>query len=67
MISRRELFVSAIAASLADAAMAQSKSPKKMTLSIHQNTSRAAGYRKSLEGWAKAGIKFVEITDVLID
>jgi hypothetical protein len=67
MISRRELFVSAIAASLADAAMAQSKSPKKMTLSIHQNTSRAAGYRKSLEGWAKAGIKFVEITDVLLD
>lgn len=67
MISRRELFVSAIAASFADAAMAQSKSPKKMTLSIHQNTSRAAGYRKSLEGWAKAGIKFVEITDVLLD
>ena len=67
MISRRELFMSAIAASFADAAMAQSKSPKKMTLSIHQNTSRAAGYRKSLEGWAKAGIKFVEITDVLLD
>jgi sugar phosphate isomerase/epimerase len=38
-----------------------------MTLSIHQNTSRAAGYRKSLEGWAKAGIKFVEITDVMLD
>lgn len=36
-------------------------------LSIHQNTSRAAGYRKSLEGWAKAGIKYVEITDVLLD
>ena len=67
MISRRELFVSAMAASVADAALAQSTSPKKMTLSIHQNTSRAAGYRKSLEGWAKAGIKFVEITDVLLD
>jgi hypothetical protein len=38
-----------------------------MTLSIHQNTSRAAGYRKSLEGWAKAGIRFVEITDVMLD
>jgi sugar phosphate isomerase/epimerase len=38
-----------------------------MTLSIHQNTSRGAGYRKSLEGWAKAGITFVEITDVLLD
>ena len=38
-----------------------------MTLSIHQNTSRAAGYRKSLEGWAKAGIKNVELTDVMLD
>jgi 2-keto-myo-inositol isomerase len=39
----------------------------KMTLCIHQNTSRGAGYRKSLEGWARAGIKNVEITDVLLD
>jgi hypothetical protein len=38
-----------------------------MVLSIHQNTSRAAGYRKSLEGWAKAGIKNVELTDTLLD
>ena len=67
MISRRELFVSTLAVSLADVAMAQSEPSRKMTLSIHQNTSRAAGYRKSLEGWAKAGIKFVEITDVMLD
>jgi sugar phosphate isomerase/epimerase len=39
----------------------------KMTLCLHQNTSRGAGYRKSLEGWAKAGIKNVELTDVLLD
>jgi sugar phosphate isomerase/epimerase len=38
-----------------------------MLLSIHQNTSRAAGYRKSLEGWAKAGIKYVELTDTMLD
>ena len=38
-----------------------------MTLSIHQNTSAAAGYRKSLEGWAKAGIRNVEITAQLLD
>jgi sugar phosphate isomerase/epimerase len=38
-----------------------------MTLSIHQNTSRAAGYKKSLEGWAKAGIKNVELTDNMLD
>jgi sugar phosphate isomerase/epimerase len=67
MISRRELLMSSFVASLADAAMAQSRSSRKMTLSIHQNTSRAAGYRKSLEGWAKAGITFVEITDVMLD
>jgi 2-keto-myo-inositol isomerase len=67
MISRRELLMSTLAVPLADAAMAQSKPSGKMTLSIHQNTSRAAGYRKSLEGWAKAGIKFVEVTDVMLD
>ena len=59
--------MSSIAASLSDVAMAQPTRPGKMTLSIHQNTSRAAGYRKSLEGWAKAGIKFVEVTDVMLD
>jgi 2-keto-myo-inositol isomerase len=67
MISRRELFMSTLALPLADAAMAQSTSSGKMTLSIHQNTSRAAGYRRSLEGWAKAGITFVEVTDVMLE
>ena len=67
MISRRELIVSSLAASVANSALAQTRASGKMTLSIHQNTSRAAGYRKSLEGWAKAGIRFVEVTDVLLD
>jgi len=67
MISRRELMMSTLAASVANTALAQPRSSRTMTLSIHQNTSRAAGYRKSLEGWAKAGIKFVEITDVMLD
>jgi 2-keto-myo-inositol isomerase len=39
----------------------------KMTLSLHQYTSAAAGFRKSLEGWARAGIKNVEITSALLD
>jgi sugar phosphate isomerase/epimerase len=39
----------------------------KMTLAIHQNTSAGAGYRKSLEGWARAGIKNVELTVALLD
>ena len=34
----------------------------KMTLAIHQNTSSAARYRRSLEGLARAGIKNVELT-----
>jgi sugar phosphate isomerase/epimerase len=41
--------------------------PGKMTLAIHQNTSMKAGYRKSLEGWARAGIKQVELTPNLLD
>jgi sugar phosphate isomerase/epimerase len=38
-----------------------------MTLSIHQTTSTGAGYQKSLEGWAKAGIRQVEPTAALLD
>ena len=55
--------VALAAASAASAVAAE----KKMTLAIHQNTSNGAGYRKSLEGWARAGIKDVEITNVLLD
>ncbi len=40
---------------------------RKMTLSIHQFTSANAGYRKSLEGWAKAGIREVEPSAGLLD
>lgn len=39
----------------------------RMTLAIHQNTSAAAGYRGSLEGWARAGITQVELTAALLD
>lgn len=38
-----------------------------MTLCMHQGTSRGAGFRKSLEGWAKAGIKNVELSDTMLD
>ena len=65
MVSRR----TALLAPLAQAVIPSSSSAAngKMSLSIHQNTSRAAGYRKSLEGWARAGIKNVEITDVMLE
>jgi 4-hydroxyphenylpyruvate dioxygenase len=39
----------------------------KMTLAIHQNTSAGAGYRGSLDGWSRAGIKYVELTNTLLD
>lgn len=46
---------------------AQTVSSGGMTLAMHQNTSRSAGFRGSLEGWARAGIRYVELTDVLLD
>jgi 4-hydroxyphenylpyruvate dioxygenase len=46
---------------------AEAAAAGKMTLALHQNTSAAAGYRASLEGWARAGIKNVEITAAQLD
>lgn len=38
-----------------------------MELCLHQTTSAAAGYRKSLEGYARAGIRLVELIPAHID
>ncbi len=38
-----------------------------MQLAIHQNTSAGSGFRGSLEGWARAGIRYVELSDRLLD
>jgi 2-keto-myo-inositol isomerase len=64
MLTRRAMLAAPLAALGAEAAAGASK---KMTLAIHQNTSARAGYQKSLEGWARAGIKYVELTPGLID
>ncbi|MCU1337461.1 MAG: sugar phosphate isomerase/epimerase, partial [Bryobacterales bacterium] len=56
-----------LAAPLADVVIPAAAAPGKMVLCIHQTTSQRAGYRKILEGWAKAGIKNVEITDRVLD
>ena len=63
MLLRRTVLLTplALAAERAGAAT------RKMKLSIHQFTSAGAGYRKSLEGWAKAGIKNVEPSSGLLD
>ncbi|MCY4601245.1 MAG: sugar phosphate isomerase/epimerase [Acidobacteria bacterium] len=67
VLSRRAVLLAPLAVPLAHAAAAQTAAPGKMLLAIHQNTSRAAGYRGSLEGWARAGILHVELSDSLLD
>lgn len=62
MLSRRALLLTPVALMAARTASAAG-----MTLAMHQNTSSGAGYRGSLEGWAKAGIRQVELTAALLD
>jgi len=64
MLSRRVMLLTPLALM---ATRVGSAASGKMTLAIHQNTSAAAGYRASLEGWARAGIKNVEITAAQLD
>ncbi|HUK36763.1 MAG TPA: sugar phosphate isomerase/epimerase [Vicinamibacterales bacterium] len=66
MLSRRSMLLAPLG-TLAAPAVRAGAAAAKMTLAIHQNTSAAAGYRKSLEGWARAGIRQVEITAQLLD
>ena len=67
MLSRRTALLAPLAIPLAELVPKAAAAPGKMTLSIHMTTSQRAGYRKILEGWAKAGIKYVEITDRGLD
>ncbi|MBH98017.1 MAG: hypothetical protein CMM56_06140, partial [Rhodospirillaceae bacterium] len=66
MISRRALITTPILYGFASTLNAQIGN-NKMLLAIHQNTSRSAGFRGSLEGWSQAGIKYVELNSVLLD
>ena len=65
MIARRSIIALPVVAALSTALKAQTGG--RMQLSIHQNTSAAAGFRGSLEGWARAGIGYVELSDRLLD
>ena len=72
MLARRTLLLTPLAALAARTVAATqrqgaSTAPGKMVLALHQNTSAGAGYRGSLEGWARAGIRNVEITAALLD
>jgi 2-keto-myo-inositol isomerase len=64
MPSRREILL-APAALAAAGAGAAAAGP--MTLALHHNTSSNAGYRASLDGWARAGVRQVEIAGNLLD
>jgi 2-keto-myo-inositol isomerase len=64
MLSRRTMLLAPLAMIGSRTGSAASG---RMTLAIHQNTSARAGYRKSLEGWSRAGIKYVELTPGLLD
>lgn len=52
---------------MARAVTAQSAPAGKMLLAMHQNTSSAAGFRGSLEGWSRAGIQYVELGAPLLN
>jgi 2-keto-myo-inositol isomerase len=67
MLPRRALLAAPLAATLVRVLHGQEAAAAAMQLAMHQNTSRAAGFRRSLEGWARAGIRHVELTDVLLD
>ena len=64
MLTRRAALLSPLAFT---AARTVSFAQGGMTLAMHQNTSSGAGYRGSLEGWARAGIRHVELNAGLVD
>ena len=67
MVTRRTLMSLPVAATLGRMLHAQTAPGGRMLLAMHQNTSFASGYRGSLEGWARAGIRYVEINDRVLD
>lgn len=64
MVSRRSILVTPAVLLASGVVAAAAKG--KMSLCMHGNTS-AAGYRAALEGWAKAGIKQVELNAAPIE
>src|SRR5215467_2785003 len=65
MPTRRSILLAPAAAALS--AQTSGAAGSTMSLCLHQTTSAAAGYRRSLEGYAKAGIKYVEVIPPHLD
>lgn len=66
MLSRRTL-LAAPAALLASRVAFGQPASRRMRLCLHTNTSSGAGYRGALEGWAKAGIREVEVASNVVE
>ena len=56
-----------IPAAIGEAVLEPESAGGTMQLCMHQNTSLGAGFRGSLEGWSRAGIRKVELNDGLLD
>jgi sugar phosphate isomerase/epimerase len=71
MASRRDFVIGAAAAGLSPIVVSgttgASAAEGKMALCMHTTTSAGAGYRGALEGWAKAGIKNVELNAIVVN
>lgn len=65
MLSRREALLAPV--TLVATRAVSAAAAGRMTLALHQNTSAGSGYRKSLEGWSRAGIKNVEVSGTLLE
>ncbi len=68
MLTRRAILAAPLVVAAAAAArQATAASRGKMQLCMHTNTSNTIGYRRAMEGWAKAGIKYVELNGPYVD
>lgn len=67
MFSRRNVLLAPLAGAVAGVVANAATQSGKMSLCMHQGTSRAAGFQKSLEGWSRAGIRNVELSDTMLD
>ena len=71
MVTRRVFLATSVAAPLAaplaGRPLATESQSRSMALAMHQNTSRGAGFRGSLEGWSRAGIRYAELNDAMLE
>jgi sugar phosphate isomerase/epimerase len=68
MLTRRAILAAPLVVAAAAATRgATAASRGKMQLCMHTNTSNTIGYRRAMEGWAKAGIKYVELNGPYVD